>query len=420
MFTRDQQIDRRILYEADALEADGWSVSIFAVPRGDSTGPEDRRVIRIGGGEASAGWSSGTGPLLKAYRWLGRILPVNNRWIMALRAIALSLYRGGADAFVVKLFERAIAESVADVYVAHDLPMLPVAVAAVDRHGGRLVYDSHELFAEQELTSVERRLWRRLEARLIRRCDLVITINPSIARELEGRYGIGPVAVVHNAERVEQELPRGRRLHERLGLPEAARVLLYQGGLSEGRNLDTVVRMIPLLRSPALHVVFLGDGLLAGSLARLAANLGVSERIHLLPAVPQAKLLGFTTSADAGLIPYRANCLNTYYCTPNKLFEFIAAGVPIIATDLPELRRLVVDNGIGLVGDTDTPEALARLVDAMFEEPGGPGRFADALRAAGKRINWQVEGVKLIEMYRRLAPGRSSSGEGEGRPEVPR
>ena len=412
MFTRDRQIDRRILLEADTLEADGWSVSIFAVPADGMAEPDDRRVVRIGGASTGDGPSAGSGTLLRAYQGVGRFLPVNSRWLMALRAIVLSLYRGGPGAFVERLFARVIEETRADVYVAHDLPMLSVAVAAVERYGGKLVYDSHELFAEQEFTSVEKRMWHRLEKRYIGRCDLVITINPSIARELERRYPVPSVQVIHNAERVDARVQGGRLFHERLGLSPRVRILLFQGGLSEGRNLDMLIRMIPFVRTQDLHLVFLGNGVLADNLSRLAVKLGVNSRVHLIPAVPQHRLLEYTASADAGVIPYRANCLNSFYCTPNKLFEFIAAGIPMIATDLPELRRLIGENRIGLIGDTGAPDGIARLVDEMFREPDGVGRFDDALSRARKRINWQNESQRLVQMYRGLiesdGPGDSA------------
>jgi glycosyltransferase involved in cell wall biosynthesis len=418
MFTRDQRIDRRILLEADSLESDGWSVTLVAVPGDPAAGPDDPRVLRIGTAAGAAPGATpgdtkvGGGPWLNAYRALGRLLPVNSPGIMALRALGLSLYRGGPEAFVQRLFAQAIESQVADVYVAHDLPMLPVAVAAAERHGARCVYDSHELFAEQELSAIERRLWRRLEGRLIGRCDLVITVNRSIARELERRYGLSRVEAIHNAERVPADLVKGRLLQERLGLGPGARILLYQGGLSQGRNLEMPIRAMALVRTPGLHLVYLGDGVLAPRLARLALRQGVADRVHLVPAVPQGELLAYTASADAGLIPYRSNCLNTHYCTPNKLFEMIAAAVPIVASDLPELKRLVLDNGIGAVGDTGTPQGLASLIDGVFAGE-GPGRFAEAMEEARRRIHWGVEGERLIRLYRVLAPSGDRGGAGD-------
>jgi glycosyltransferase involved in cell wall biosynthesis len=400
MFTHDRQVDRRILLECDALEADGWAVRILAFGAPSVASEDDRRVVRVGRGEGPTDGAQRFS-LLTVYDRVRRVIPVNSRLMRVGRALGWFLVPGGPSTLFARVFDEAIAANPADVYVAHDLPMLPIATAAVERHGGKLVYDSHELFAEQEFLSVERRMWRRLEGRLIGRCDLVITVNVSIARELELRYGLARVEVIQNAERLGEGVAKTQAIRARLGLPASARILLYQGGLSEGRNLEMPIRALRHVRTPGLHLVYLGDGVLAGRLVRLAARLGLSERVHPIPAVPQSELLRYTASADAGLIPYLANCLNTRYCTPNKLFEMVAAGIPIVASDLPELRRLVAGHGIGLVGDTATPEGLAASIDALFAGE-GPARFAPAIAAARRELSWEVESERLVRLYNSL------------------
>jgi glycosyltransferase involved in cell wall biosynthesis len=161
--------------------------------------------------------------------------------------------------------------------------------------------------------------------------------------------------------------------------------------------------MVHYLNTPGVHLAFLGDGLLRDRLAALARRVGVADRVHLVPAVPQADLLGYTRSADLGVIPYRPNCLNNRFCSPNKLFEFIAAGLPIIASDLPELRRFVVGYGIGLVGNTESPRALAGMVDAFFERPEIAEGFRSNLVRARREVNWAREGDTLVGLYRRFA-----------------
>jgi glycosyltransferase involved in cell wall biosynthesis len=399
MFTHDRQIDRRILLEADALQDDGWEVRIVALATSGPTLSDDPRVRRVGYTEGEPGKRS---LLMSVYVALKRVVPVNSALMRIMRSIAWRIVSGGPGTFFRQVFADAVREEVADLYVAHDLPMLPVGVAAVERHGGRLVYDSHELFPEQEFNAVERRIWSRLESELIHYPDLVITVNASIAREMERRYGLEQVEVIHNAERLPSLLSHERVLHQRLDLHRDARVLLYQGGLSEGRNIDVLVRMLPYLRSNDVHLVTLGDGVFREKLMRLSQRLEVGGRVHLLPAVPQNELLAYTASADAGIIPYQPNCLNNRFCTPNKLFEFIAASVPVIATDLPELRRIVCGNGIGLVGDTSSPDSVAAMVDALFCNADAYKKFQAAVAQARLHINWDVESRHLLNLYRKL------------------
>ena len=104
-------------------------------------------------------------------------------------------------------------------------------------------------------------------------------------------------------------------------------------------------------------------------------------------------------SADAGIIPYQATCLNNYFCTPNKLFEFIAAGLPIVASDLPEINRLVLGHQLGLVGKMDTGASMARLIDEMFQSENQLLAWKTHAESAAQSLNWDIEGKKLVELF---------------------
>jgi glycosyltransferase involved in cell wall biosynthesis len=300
-----------------------------------------------------------------------------------------------------RLFAPALEHLRADVYTAHDLPLLPVALDAARRDGAKVVYDSHELFAEQEFSEAEKRMWRDVEARAIHACDAVMTINPSVAAELERRYGVARVHVIYNAERNPALPAVAGRFHREFSLPAQARVLLFQGGLSAGRNLEELVSAMRFVRTQDLHLVLMGDGALKAQLRTLAARSG-AQRVHLKDAVPQADLLSWTASADAGVIPYQATCLNNYYCTPNKLFEFIAAGLPVLGSDLPEIRSIVMGNGIGEVADLSTEAKIAAAIDGFFADPARLDAWRAAAAVAREKVNWDVEGRKVVEIYEKL------------------
>jgi glycosyltransferase involved in cell wall biosynthesis len=149
-------------------------------------------------------------------------------------------------------------------------------------------------------------------------------------------------------------------------------------------------------------LVILGDGLLVRKLKKIAALQGLNARVYFHDAVPQNELLTLTASADAGVIPYQANCLNNLYCTPNKLFEFIAAGIPIIATDLPEIRNLVEGNSVGMVGDTSSPRAMAGLIDDFFSNERRFVYWKSQLALTRERVCWEQEEKKLVAIYEAL------------------
>lgn len=397
MLTADRQIDRRILLSAGSLEAAGWDITIIAMPM-DGAATDDRRVVRI---------ASKTGPLnrenrvLDAYRWVRGHLPMNGRLMRWMKRLAWR-YLVDQESFYSKLFYSTASKYAPRVFVANDLPMLPVASQLAQRCGAKLVYDSHELYSEQEFTKREKRRWAEIEAKYIGTCDVVVTVNQSIATELEQRYGVSDVKVIYNAERTSQKLVASRWLHEVFDLQLEKKIVLLQGGLSAGRNLETLVDAMRYVQNPSVVLVVLGDGILLRSLQKMARQEGLTGRVYFHAAVPQNELLALTAAADAGVIPYQATCLNNRYCTPNKLFEFIAAGLPVLASDLPEIQRFVDGQQIGLVGDTGSPRKLAALIDGFFSDDHRFAAWKANVAVVRQRICWELEEKKLVEIYEAL------------------
>ena len=398
MLTPDRQIDRRILLSADSLEAAGWDVTIIAMPLDAHPADDDRRVVRIG---SDAGPTKRENRVLDAYRWVRGHVPMNGRLMRWMKQLA---WRCVVDqeSFYSKLFYSTASHYLPRVFVANDLPMLPVAKQLAAACGARLVYDSHELYSEQEFSDREKRRWAEIEAKYIGACDVVITVNQSIATELERRYGVSGVRVIYNAERTRNTPAVSRRFHETFGLPVDKRIVLLQGGLSAGRNLEVLVDAMRYVKDQSVVLVVLGDGLLLRSLQKMAQQEGLAGRVYFHAAVPQNELLALTAAADAGVIPYQATCLNNHYCTPNKLFEFIAAGLPILATDLPEIRRLVEGQQIGQVGDTGSPQKLAALIDDFFSNEQRFTSWKTQVSVVRQLICWEQEEKKLVEIYEAL------------------
>jgi len=139
--------------------------------------------------------------------------------------------------------------------------MLPAATQLAEACGARLVYDSHELYSEQEFSVREKRRWAEIEAKYIGACDVLIAVNQSIATELEQRYGVSGVRVIYNAERTRQAPAVTRKLHQTFGLPADKKIVLLQGGLSAGHNLEVLVDAMRYVQNPSVVLVVLGDGL---------------------------------------------------------------------------------------------------------------------------------------------------------------
>jgi len=229
---------------------------------------------------------------------------------------------------------------------------------------------------------------------------LFVTINDSIAAYLTKKYPhLPPAVVVKNATRLgNEDVSYDGRLHDAAGLDRSTRILLYQGGFSRFRGLSILVKAGPLLPEGWV-LVMMGWGTLEGELKALAGEVDPnSQRIRFVPGAPLAELAQWTAGGSLGVIPYENVCLNHWYCTPNKLWEYPIAGVPILASDFPELKGTIEPNGIGrMLPDPLDPKAIADAVAAISDQD------LQQMRENCHRFiasdNWSVYGSRLVQAY---------------------
>lgn len=392
MIVQEPVVTRRIVLEARSLTDAGYEVGILTRAEGshDSVGEVEgipTEWVAVRGRDPRFAW---------LYRLAGEA--------RGSQAAALWSVLTGRHTFTLCALPRAIAAG-ADVYHAHDLNNLELAHLAAQAVGAGLVYDSHELFPEiaNRWIRLRRRAWRRLEKRLIKRADLTVTVNEFIAEELHRRYGVPTPLVVMNCP----DPPPGfdpaaphDLIRERLQIPQGRKIVLYQGWMWEGRGLESLVRCAPLLAGEAV-VVFMGYGDYAEKLEKLAAACSPGS-VRFMPPVPQSQLLAYCASADVGVIPYQAVDLNNYYSSPNKLFDYIQAGLPIVASDLPFLRKVVAGDGLGLVAPLTTPESYAGAINRLLTMPDGGAQIRANMRRVAPRYTWQAQARGLVEAYSRL------------------
>jgi len=386
MLVADGRIDRRVLLSARSLHQAGWRVRVIASPHPDPRDDDQRMFPEIE---------------------IVRIVP--SRYLINIHRIGARTSLGARGSEWHRVYPHYFhflalaARHPAQIFVAHDLPVLASAIVAAQMFGSHVVYDAHELYPEQHHFKSEHvDALRHAEAALIGYADLVTTVNESIAHELAERYRIDQPAVILNAPAAaggSLPLPRNTLIRDKLGLSVGHRILLFQGGLSPNRNLEALTRAIALVRQLEIVLVFLGpDGGKRRELEQIAGKLGLlGSRIYFLDPVPQDALLSWTAGADIGIIPYPPIDLNSRLCTPNKLFEFIVAEVPILANDLPELRRFVVGNGFGIVRSMRNPRAIASAIDEMMSSD--PSAWRAALRARSEKFVWDLQGKEIVRLY---------------------
>jgi glycosyltransferase involved in cell wall biosynthesis len=287
----------------------------------------------------------------------------------------------------------------------HDLDTLLPGVVGATAVGARVVYDSAELWTERNsgYRGVRRRLDRAryalLERSLIRHAHAVITVSDGIADELARRYGIATPVVLRNVPRDPGQLGPSP-LRERVG--GTGPILLHLGIVDMNRGLEEATRALAEL--PDVRLVLLGTArpYVLEPLLRLAEELGVRSRVIHLPPVPREEILRWAAGADAALCTFRPVCTSHVLAMPNKLFEYAFSGVPIVASDLPDMGRFVRTHGLGVLCNPDSPADIARAVRQVL---GGdlPRVSPEAHRAFVREHAWERESLKLAAIYRSLS-----------------
>ncbi len=292
-----------------------------------------------------------------------------------------------------------------DVIHCHDLDTLPMGadIRAKMCPDAKLIYDSHELFPHQFPTGRYQRYWSRVEADYVSTADLVITVNESIARALTHFYGIARPEVIYNSYGTpgqDESLDEDAFLRH-FGARAGRFRMIFQGNMVVEKNVEALLRAFQMLPETT-QLFFLGGGPMQGQLQILRDRLRLNN-VFFGTWVDQDQLLGYVKQAHMGVIPYVGDeLLNNRYCTPNKLFEYIEAEIPICASDLPELRRIVKGYGLGGVYAMHDPESIAKAV-AECRDRYVMGEFTRAAqRAARERFSWQRQGVKLLGFYDRF------------------
>ena len=290
-----------------------------------------------------------------------------------------------------------------DIWHAHDFTgILALALGGLPRHTP-VVYDSHELYMELGSAARMPRPMRgtlsAIERRLARRAAGVVTVNQAVAAELSRRYGVDPVVVMNCPYYV--DVTRPGRLRSALGLTDQS-VLLYHGAVSEGRGIEAAVGALQRLPSSVVLVI-LGDGALVPWVREQQSRPGLAGRLLWHPAVPLAELLSWVVDADLGLALIAPTELNFVVSTPNKLFECMTAGVPVLASDFPEMRRIVVGERIGEVCDPTDPGEIAASINRLLGAPTNLAEMRErAQRAAQRTYNWEAQAAGLTDLYRRI------------------
>jgi glycosyltransferase involved in cell wall biosynthesis len=274
-----------------------------------------------------------------------------------------------------------------------------------------LVYDAHELYSYQPgIPHDEAKRLFMEEFNLIKHVDELIVINPQQGAIMERDLNVKKWIACTNATPWPERFEITTRydwIRDETQIPEDHKIMLFQGGINKERRIDYILRGLAAARRKDIHIVFLTFGSEIPLFREMARELGIGNRVHFLDLVPWDEMLFWAASADAGIMPYQATDQNTAISSPNKMYEFIMAGTPMIgSSDLVNVRRVVAGEQFGVLASFRNDADYTSAINEMFDErKGGPERFRPALIANAQKYSWENESKAVMAMYARLAEG---------------
>jgi glycosyltransferase involved in cell wall biosynthesis len=285
-----------------------------------------------------------------------------------------------------------------NVMVSNDLDtLLPNFLVSILR-GKKLVYDTHEFFTGvPELVNRHhtRKVWERIEKWIFPKLIHVITVNESIAKIYEDLYN-KKLLVIRNVPPY-RELTDVKSRKE-LNLPEDKFIVLLQGAwINIDRGGEEAVDAMSFVENAILLVI--GGGDVIDILKEKVAQNGLSEKVRFIPRIPFADLFNYTANADLGLTLDKDTNINYRFSLPNKLFDYIQAGVPVLASDLAEIRKIIDTYKVGELIKSHDPEPIAEYINALIANRQKMADYKGNCLKAKKELCWENEREKLEKLY---------------------
>jgi glycosyltransferase involved in cell wall biosynthesis len=288
-----------------------------------------------------------------------------------------------------------------DVLVANDLDTLPANCLVSKLKRIPQVYDSHEYFTgvpELNNKPLRKWFWKTIEKMMLPGLKHVMTVSGSVAEQYLKEYGIMP-AVIRNLSPASTDIiPYSRR---ELGIDENHLLLTFQGG---GLNIDKggeeLIDAIAMTQDVSLLIV--GSGDILNDLKKKVIEKDLSGKVKFIPKVPWKVLMRYTKSTDAGLSLEKDTNLNYRFSLPNKLFDYISAGIPVITGSLPEIRKVVESNECGLIIPEITPIEISKAIIKLRDDRILLNKLRQNSVKASESLNWETESKKVLEYYKRI------------------
>lgn len=357
--------DNRVYRVAKAIQEKGHDITVVAFKKGDVA---EREVFRG----------------LPVHRIVlkSATLPNNNKLFGAIKYLEFFLK-------VIFTYRKV------DIWHCNDFEAFLIGVLAkITRPRLKIVYDAHEYERERLGQGKAVSMFVGLIEKLfIGWSEVVITVGPSIKKEYERLYKINNVHLVRNTPHAMAK-EKHDVFREKFGIRKDQKIFLYQGGISTGRGVEVLVEAFLDRKSDDAVLIVMGYGPKAQMVIDASEK---SKIIFYHPTVPYVDIIKYSSSADVGMNTTQNLCLNNYYCMPNKFFEYIQAGLPILSNNLPDCRGVIEQYGIGEVIESYNAEGVNAAIDMMVKA--NFDGYHKGLEKAAAELHWDKEVEALHTAY---------------------
>ncbi len=288
-----------------------------------------------------------------------------------------------------------------DLFYANDLDTLAPMFLLSKLKKKPLIYDSHELFCEVpelKASRIKKSIWQKLEGYIIPKLKTCITVNDSIAKIYEAKYNV-PFYIIRNISDFDQSfIPKSR---VQLSLPEDKKIILLQGaGINVDRGAEELIDAMEFVQNAVLYIIGSGD-VWENLKQKVLFNKNIQNKVVLINKLPKSELINYTFNADIGLSIDKNTNLNYLYSLPNKIFDYIQAEIPILASRLPEIENIILQYKIGDFIDDHNPKTIANKLNEMLYSQ-QLSSYKKYLAIAKKEITWKSEKEKLLTIIKNI------------------
>lgn len=294
--------------------------------------------------------------------------------------------------FIFLLFHRA------NLLLSNDLDTILPNFFVSRLKGIKMIYDSHEYFTETpELIHRPKvqRVWKCIEEFTVPKLGEMITVCDSIADLFREKYGV-KVHVIRNIPPQKALPPKGDKAE--LGLPLDKHLLVLQGsGINIQRGAEELVQAMQYLND--CHLMIIGGGDVLPILKQMVIDLNITDRVCFLPRMSYANMMAYTQNAELGFCLDKDTNLNYRFSLPNKLFDFIQAGVPIVASHLTEIEKIIRRYDIGSFIENHDPKTIAATIQNALSDAERYGKWKQNLTVAAQDLRWENEEKALLAIY---------------------